>query len=259
MADPPHLDPLARLRALTHARIGLGRAGQGLPTAPMLDFQLAHARARDAVHAVLDAGELAARLTLPSFVVHSAAADRATYLQNPDLGRRLAEDAVVPPADGGAPDLSIVIGDGLSATAVSAHAAAVVDGVARRLGDWRIGPVCIAHQARVALGDAIGQRAGAGCVLVLIGERPGLSAADSLGAYLTWQPRIGRRDSERNCVSNIRAPGGYAPDAAADKLAWLLREARRLGLTGVALKDRHDAAALGAPDPNTLPPTEDSR
>ncbi len=239
-APAPPRDPFAALRRATPARIGLGRAGQGLPTAPMLAFQLAHATARDAVQAALDVPRLQAELARPSRVVHSAAPDRDAYLKDPGLGRRLAPLAT--PLPRGDHDLAIVIGDGLSAVAVQAHAAAVVHALARRLQGWAIAPVVIARQARVALGDEVGQALGARAVLVLIGERPGLSAADSLGAYLTWDPRPGRRDHERNCVSNIRSPAGLSCDQAADKLAWLLGEARRLGFSGVALKDRHVGA-----------------
>ena len=238
MADPPDRlpDPLAVLRAATAARVALGRAGQGLPTAPMLAFQLAHARAQDAVHAALDVDQLNQALGRPAIVVDSAAPNRAAYLQNPDLGRRLD-----PRAQGlakGDYDLAIVLADGLSAVAVQSHGPAVVEALYQRLADWRLAPLVIARQARVAIGDPIGEALGARIVVVLIGERPGLSAADSLGAYLTFDPQPGRRDSERNCVSNIRWPGGLAPDQAADKIAWLLREAKRLGFSGVDLKDR---------------------
>ena len=246
MAEPPDRrpDPLAVLREATAARVALGRAGQGLPTAPMLAFQLAHARARDAVHAPLDVDAVAQALGRPTVIVDSAAPDRAAYLQNPDLGRRLNPTAA--PLPKGNYDLAIVMADGLSAVAVQAHGAAVVQALASRLADWRIAPLVIARQARVAIGDPIGEALGAKVVVVLIGERPGLSAADSLGAYLTWNPRSGRRDSERNCVSNIRAPGGLSPDQAADKIVWLMREARRLGFTGFDLKDRHAESLLGA-------------
>jgi len=202
----------------------------------MLAFQLAHARARDAVHTPLDIDLIRAALGRPSIVVDSAASDRATYLQNPDLGRRL--DASASPLAPGDYDVAVVLADGLSATAVHAHGPALVAALTARLGDWRIAPIVIARQARVAIGDPIGTALGARAVVVLIGERPGLSAADSLGAYLTFDPKPGRRDSERNCVSNIRAPGGLAPDQAADKIVWLLREAKRLGFGGVDLKDR---------------------
>jgi ethanolamine ammonia-lyase small subunit len=203
----------------------------------MLAFQLAHARACDAVHAALDVERLRAAIALPTVMVESAAPDRQTYLQRPELGRQLAPGAS--PLIAGDYDLAIVVADGLSATAVHAHAAAVVAALALRLGGWKLAPVVVALQGRVAIGDAIGASLGARSVVVLIGERPGLSASDSLGAYLTWDPKPGRRDSERNCVSNIRNPGGLAPELAADKIAWLLGEARRLRFSGVLLKDRH--------------------
>ena len=239
MAESPDIrrDAFAVLRQATAARVGLGRAGQGLPTAPMLAFQLAHARAQDAVHAGLDIEQLKTALGPPAIVVDSAAPDRTAYLQNPDLGRRLDPQAqTLAPGDY---DLAIVLADGLSAVAVQTHGPAVVAALSARLSDWRLAPVVIARQGRVAIGDPIGEALGARIVVVLIGERPGLSAADSLGAYLTFDPKPGRRDNERNCVSNIREPGGLTPDQAADKIAWLLREALRLGFSGVDLKDRH--------------------
>ena len=250
MAEPPvpTFDPFEVLRGATPARVGLGRAGQGLPTAPMLAFQLAHARARDAVHAALDVENVREALDRPAILVDSAAPDRTAYLYDPDLGRRLAPATAALPR--GDHDLAIVIGDGLSATAVQAHAAAVVKALRARLSGWAIAPPVIARQARVAIGDPIGEALGARIVVVLIGERPGLSAADSLGAYITWDPKPGRRDSERNCVSNIRDPGGLSPDQASDKIAWLLREARRMGLTGVDLKDRETPGAV-LPPPNS--------
>ena len=242
MTDTPARDPFAALRAATPARVGLGRAGQGLPTAPMLAFQLAHARARDAVHTTLDIARLRDALAGDTLVVRGAADDRAAYLMDPDLGRRLGPDSPTLPR--GVHDLAIVVADGLSALAVHAHAAAVVTALSARLTGWRIAPVVIARLGRVAIGDPIGAALGARHVVVLIGERPGLSAADSLGAYITFDPKPGRRDSERNCVSNIREPGGLSPDQGADKIAWLLTEARRLGFTGVELKDREIAAQL---------------
>ena len=239
-AAPPR-DPFAALRGATSARVGLGRAGQGLPTSPMLAFQLAHARARDAVGAALDVDRLAAAIALPCLIVDSAAPDRTSYLQNPDLGRRLSPTAPALPR--GDHDLALVLADGLSALAVQTHAPALVTALMSRLAGWTVAPVVIARQGRVAIGDPIGEALGARIVVVLIGERPGLSAPDSLGAYITFGPRPGRRDSERNCVSNIRDPGGLTPDQAADKIAWLLGEARRLGFTGVDLKDRQAALA----------------
>ncbi|CAO4172239.1 ethanolamine ammonia-lyase subunit EutC [Methylorubrum populi] len=237
--QPVRNEAFDRLRRLTPARVGLGRAGQGLPTESMLEFQLAHARAQDAVRAELDLARLGRELPHPFLVVESAAGNRATYLQRPDLGRRLSESVLDLPRGGC--DLAIVLGDGLSATAVEAHAPPLLAALLPMLAGWTVSPVIVARQARVALGDPIGERLGARCVLMLIGERPGLSAADSLGAYLTWNPIPGRRDSERNCVSNIRTRDGLHPLAAADKILWLLNEARRLSATGIVLKDRHVA------------------
>ncbi len=228
---------MARLRSLTSARVALGRSGAGLPTKPLLAFQRDHALARDAVHAVFDPGRIVAEMTpWPTQVVMSQATDREIYLRRPDIGRRLdpASASALEPGDW---DLGIVIADGLSAPAVHAHAAPVATRLIDRLAGWRVSPVVVARMARVALGDEIGARLGVRMVLVLIGERPGLSAPDSLGAYLTWSPMVGRVDSERNCVSNIRPPHGLSHDQAADTVAWLLRAARGRALTGVDLKD----------------------
>jgi ethanolamine ammonia-lyase small subunit len=232
------------LRRFTPARVALGRAGNGLPTAAHLAFQAAHAGARDAVHAALDVAALEAALSaagLPSIAVQSAAVDRRTYLLRPDLGRRLREtDRMRLTATPGA--VVLVVCDGLSATAVQCHAVPLLVPVARAIG--QTAPIVIAEQGRVALGDEIGALMQAEAVAVLIGERPGLSAADSLGVYLTWQPRIGRTDAERNCISNIRADG-LPPAAAAAKLFWLIGAMRRLRLTGVDLKDEQPAALPG--------------
>jgi len=242
-----------RLRRTTTARIGLGRAGDALPTRRLLEFDAAHALARDAVHAPFDpdlvAGELAGVETVR---VASAAPDRATYLQRPDLGRRLAEESAQRLVRGDW-DLAVVVADGLSSRAVHTHAAPVVRALLDRLDGWVVAPVVLASQARVALGDEVAERLGARAVVVLVGERPGLSAADSLGAYLTHAPRVGRVDSERNCVSNIRPPHGVAHDAAAWKIALLLAEARRRGLSGVALKDDFPAALPGPGEKVALP------
>jgi ethanolamine ammonia-lyase small subunit len=203
----------------------------------MLDFQLAHARARDAVHKPLDVAAFAAELGhLPHEVVRSRAPDRATYLRRPDLGRRL-DPACLPQLPAGQWDAAFVVADGLSATAVQRHAAKLLHAVLPKLPQFRVAPVVIATQGRVALGDEIGEALGATLCAVLIGERPGLSVADSLGVYLTFGPRLGRRDSERNCISNIHPAGGLSHEAAATKLAWLMSEAARLRLTGVGLKD----------------------
>jgi ethanolamine ammonia-lyase small subunit len=241
MAEPPvRTDFATRLRAVTQARIALGRAGQALPTSALLDFQLAHARARDAVGAAFDTAGFSAAIGGRAVIeVASRAPDHAAYLQRPDLGRRLDEtDARTLTATGD--DVAFIVGDGLSATAVEAHAAPLLLALFDRLPGWRIAPVVLARRARVALGDEIGALLGVDLVVMLIGERPGLSAPDSLGAYLTWQPRPGRLDSERNCVSNIRPPHGLSYAQAADGIAWLMKEARSRRLTGVALKDESE-------------------
>jgi ethanolamine ammonia-lyase small subunit len=236
------LDPWHPLRALTPARIALGRAGASLPTGAHLDFQLAHARARDAVHDALDVPVLRQALRgvgLDSLAVHSAAADRATYLQRPDLGRRLdPAGRNLLEREGGEVDAVLVVADGLSSRAAQAHAVPLLATLVPRLVEsgWRLAPIIVAEQGRVALGDQIGAALRASLALVLLGERPGLSAPDSLGAYLTWDPRPGRTDAERNCVSNIR-PEGLVPALAADKLGYLLLEARRRRVTGIGLKD----------------------
>lgn len=227
----------APLRALTPARIALGRAGSGLPTEELLAFGLAHARARDAVHAALDAEALAARikeLGLEPRIVQSAAPDRETYLRRPDLGRRLAKDQVVPKSHH---SFAIVVADGLSALAVERHAVPLVRTlIALAPQRWAGASCCVALQGRAALGDDIGERLGCQLVLVLIGERPGLSSPDSLGAYLTYAPRVGRTDAERNCVSNIR-PEGLGYEAAARKIDWIAATGVARGATGVGLKD----------------------
>jgi ethanolamine ammonia-lyase small subunit len=228
----------------TPARVALGRAGNGVPTSAHLAFQAAHAAARDAVHTPLDTAVLTAELTASGFenhTVHSAATDRRTYLLRPDLGRKLAPDQLIPPLPG---CLALVICDGLSALAVQRHAAGLLQLLRPLLNNWTIAPIVVAEQGRVALGDEIGAALRADAVAVLIGERPGLSAADSLGVYLTWQPRPGRTDAERNCISNIR-PGGLALEDAARKLAWLIAEMRRLKLTGIGLKDQESRALPG--------------
>lgn len=254
MNEPPvPSDMFRQLRLATQARIGLGRAGDGLPTRPLLDFRMAHAMARDAVHTSLSESVVSSGLAAAPIRVASQAFDRTVYLQRPDLGRRL-DEASAQGLDSLAIetcDAVIIIADGLSALAVHRHGAAVATALAERLAGWRLAPVVVAHQARVALADDIGQRLGAALSVILIGERPGLSAPDSLGAYITWQPRVGRMDSERNCVSNIRPPHGLPYTTAADKIAWLMREAHMLQLTGIALKDGHEAAMtrLGAADP----------
>lgn len=249
MAEPPvRPDFAARLRAVTQARIALGRAGQALPTAALLDFQLAHARARDAVGAAFDIQGFSAEIGGRAVIdVSSRAPDHATYLQRPDLGRRLAEADVGKLAATG-DEVAFIVGDGLSATAVEAHAAPLLLALFERLPGWRIAPVVLARHARVALGDEIGAALGIDLAVMLIGERPGLSAPDSLGAYLTWQPRPGRLDSERNCISNIRPPHGLGYAQAADSIVWLMTQARLRRLTGVALKDESGVKGKGGSD-----------
>ncbi|HEX7759514.1 MAG TPA: ethanolamine ammonia-lyase subunit EutC [Caulobacteraceae bacterium] len=234
----------ARLRRLTPARVGLGRVGPGQSTADVLAFAMAHAKARDAVHEALDVDALISAVEALGhrlLRVTSAAPDRRTYLLRPDLGRTLASDAALSADAAG--DLAIVLADGLSARAVQTNAVPLLSALIPRLEGLRLAPVVIATQARVALGDEIGRRLCARAVLVLIGERPGLSSPDSLGAYLTFDPSPGRTDAARNCVSNIR-PEGLSYDEAAFKLAWLIREAMRLGLTGIGLKDDSDTVRL---------------
>jgi ethanolamine ammonia-lyase small subunit len=251
MTAPVVSDPWSDLRAFTRARIALGRSGGSLPTEEVIRFSLAHAQARDAVHLSLDVGLLQRELEvpgLPVLAVRSAASDRQTYLMRPDLGRRLspesrgALDAIARPQAGF--DLAIVVADGLSALAVHRNAPALIRAVvAGAPKDWTIAPIVVAIQSRVALADEVGELLGARHVAILIGERPGLSSPDSLGIYLTASPRIGRQDAERNCISNIR-DGGLDTPTAARKLWWLLGEARRIGATGVGLKDESDMALL---------------
>ena len=254
--EVPHVTPAGwgTLRRFTDARIALGRAGHSLPTAPHLAFQLAHAMARDAVHLPFDAHGVAAgvqSLGLEALSLHSAATDRATYLQRPDLGRWLdeASRALLQQRNAAPVDLVFVVGDGLSALAIHQNAVPFIAATLQRLqadaSPWSIGPVAIVEQARVAVGDESGAGLKARCVVVLIGERPGLSSPDSMGLYLTWTPQPGLTDANRNCISNVR-PAGLPIDAAAAKLVQLLNAARAGGLSGVGLKDDTDdqAAAI---------------
>jgi len=242
---------LEALRELTPARVGLGRAGASMPTDALLAFTLDHARARDAVHSAFDAPRLIAGLAglgIEASLVSSQARNRRDYLRRPDLGRMLDPDSrrvLAEQGGGGARELAIVIGDGLSPAAVNLHAVELVRHLGPRLAEAgiRIGHVVIASGARVALGDEIGAVLGAQMVVMLIGERPGLSAPDSLGAYLTFAPRIGLTDEKRNCVSNIHG-AGLSYDEAAFKIAWLVREGMAQQITGVALKDE---SAGGSP------------
>ena len=249
---PNRTRPNRTLRDLTPARVSLNRTGSSLTTTELLDFSLAHAQARDAVHATLSLPTLLDDLTrrdLNPITAKSAAPDRPTYLRRPDLGRKLSEASVerlrhIPSA--APPSLTLILADGLSALAVDRHAIPLIDALLPRLKEhFALTPTVVAEQARVALGDEIATLLHAQLTIMLIGERPGLSSPDSLGAYITWDPRPGRTDAERNCISNIRTQGlDYA--AAAAKIGYLCLSAQRLGLTGTQLKE-------AAPDPHALP------
>ncbi len=249
------------LRQYTPARVGLNRAGSSLATSEVLDFQLAHAQARDAVHATLDVPSLLGGLRerrLPFYVLRSAAPNRATYLRHPDLGRALSSESVAQLV--AAPcDLVFVIADGLAALAAARHALPLLDELRPLLTEskWSLGPICIVEQGRVAIGDAIGAALQAKISVVLIGERPGLSSPDSLGAYITWAPRPGRTDADRNCISNIR-PEGLDYAAAAKMLAFYLRESLRRKLTGIALKLTADFQPGSTSDELLGPTTQQS-
>lgn len=246
-------NPWRSLRRFTGARIALGRTGVSLPTRPLLEFQLAHARARDAVHQPFDIGEVARRLVERGFTVitlHSQATDRLLYLRRPDFGRRLDQISrdrlrLWATQNPGEYDVVFVIADGLSAPAIHGSALPLLDSLEPKLRQegLRPAPVVLVEQGRVAVGDEVGQILAAGMAVVLIGERPGLSSPDSLGLYLTYRPQVGRTDAERNCISNVRQGGlGYGP--AAHKLLYLMLEARRRRLSGVNLKDEAAAPAL---------------
>jgi ethanolamine ammonia-lyase small subunit len=238
MSEILQRDIAARLRTLTPARVGLGCTGVSQQTRDLLDFQLAHARARDAVHARLNAAafavELAASTGLPVLRAHSAAGDRSTYLQRPDLGRRL-DQASRASLQAGECDLALVVADGLSAIAVERHVCPLLKELLPRLAGWRLAPLVVVELGRVAVGDEIGAALGARMSVVFIGERPGLSSPDSLGAYITWEPRPARTDAERNCISNIRIEG-LSYSVAAAQLCFYLTEGQKRQLTGIGLK-----------------------
>jgi ethanolamine ammonia-lyase small subunit len=247
-------NPWQALRQLTQARIALGRSGVSLPTGAQLEFQLAHARARDAVHLALDADALAqafAQDALPCVQAHSAARDRQHYLQRPDLGRKLNEASRQRLLEACAQestqmhDLALVLVDGLSSLALAQNARPFLQALLPRLRQdgLSLAPLVIVQQGRVAIGDEVGELLRAKAVLVLIGERPGLSSPDSMGLYFTWAPRVGLQDASRNCISNVR-PAGLSYDEAAHKLHYLLGEARRRGLSGVELKDETGSAEM---------------
>lgn len=252
-ADPVIDSPWQGLRRHTRARIALGRAGHSLPTEPLLAFRLAHAQARDAVHLPFESEALVQRLQRdlgwPAWRLRSGAADRRTYLQRPDLGRRLDEASrerltrATAEARAGSEarfDLAFVVADGLSALAAHRHAVPLLAAIRERLEadrrPWRLAPVAVVDQGRVAVADDVAEALDARCVVILLGERPGLSSPDSLGVYLTWAARRGFTDERRNCISNVR-PEGLPIDAAAGKLLYLLQRARDENQSGVGLKD----------------------
>jgi ethanolamine ammonia-lyase small subunit len=250
-------DPWADLKQFTRARIALGRVGSSLPTKEILDSCMSHAMARDAVHLALDIDTLKSQIESLGFDVlklHSRAPDRASYLLRPDWGRRLndpsAEIIKALPQD--KIDISIVIGDGLSSLAVQKHAMPMLQAIQKSMpSEWTVGPLVIARQARVALADEVGELMKARMVILLIGERPGLSSPDSLGLYLTYQPKVGCSDADRNCISNVRLEG-LSYEAAAKKLDWLAKESMRLKVSGVALKDESDVHLIDNDEPKRL-------
>jgi ethanolamine ammonia-lyase small subunit len=235
-------DPLNPLKEFTAARIAIGRAGVSIPTKQSLEFNLAHAHARDAVYSILDVDGLSNKLEqfdLPTLHLHSKAENRAQYLQRPDLGRKLKKSSTHKLEDNaGNYDVVIIIADGLSATAVNEHVVSVIQKLIPLLSaaKLKLAPICLIEQGRVASGDKIAHLLNAKLSIMLIGERPGLSAADSIGAYLTYNPKPGLTDESRNCISNIR-PKGLPSKLAAEKIFYLVQEAFRLKLSGVGLKD----------------------
>lgn len=256
LMDKPSVDPQnpwLELRRLTPARIALGRTGTSLPTSAQLDFQYAHAQARDAVHLPFDHAGLSAQLSergRESLLLHSAAVDRNSYLQRPDLGRKLSDESAqalrdYAAAHPGGVDLAIVVADGLSALAVHRHTLPFLLRLEEQMGGdgWSIAPLVLVEQGRVAVGDEIGQLLGAKMVVMLIGERPGLSSPDSLGLYFTYNPKIGLTDAYRNCISNVRLEG-LSYGMAAHRLLYLMREACRRQLSGVNLKDEAQVQTL---------------
>ncbi|PNG44502.1 ethanolamine ammonia-lyase [Pseudomonas asplenii] len=255
MEKPPvdPQNPWLELRRLTPARIALGRTGTSLPTSAQLDFQFAHAQARDAVHLPFDHAGLSAQLGergRESLLLHSAAADRNSYLQRPDLGRKLSDESAqalrdYAAAHPGGVDLAIVVADGLSALAVHRHTLPFLNRLEEQMSadGWSIAPVVLVEQGRVAVGDEIGQLLGAKMLVMLIGERPGLSSPDSLGLYFTYNPKIGLTDAYRNCISNVRLEG-LSYGMAAHRLLYLMREACRRQLSGVNLKDEAQVQTL---------------
>ncbi|GGL62589.1 ethanolamine ammonia-lyase light chain [Pseudomonas brenneri] len=260
--DTPENDnPWLELRRLTPARIALGRTGTSIPTGAQLDFQFAHAQARDAVHLPFDHAELSRQMAergRDSLLLHSAALDRHSYLQRPDLGRRLSDESAqtlrdYALANPGGVDLAVVVADGLSALAVHKHTAPFLTRMEEQTHaeGWSLSPVILVEQGRVAVADEIGQLLGAKMVVILIGERPGLSSPDSLGLYFTYNPKVGLTDAYRNCISNVRLEG-LSYGMAAHRLLYLMREACRRQLSGVNLKDEAQVQTLETDDPDLM-------
>ncbi|ANI62662.1 MULTISPECIES: ethanolamine ammonia-lyase subunit EutC [Pseudomonas] len=255
MYEPPvdPQNPLLELRRLTPARIALGRTGTSMPTRAQLDFQYAHAQARDAVHLPFDHSALSSQLTergRESLLLHSAATDRNSYLQRPDLGRKLSDESAQTLRDysrahPGGVDLAVVVADGLSALAVHRHTLPFLARMEEQtaIEGWSLSPVILVEQGRVAVADEIGELLGAKMVVILIGERPGLSSPDSLGLYFTYNPKVGLTDAYRNCISNVRLEG-LSYGMAAHRLLYLMREACRRQLSGVSLKDEAQVQTL---------------
>ena len=265
MANTPQHDnssnPWLELRRLTPARIALGRTGTSLPTGAQLDFQFAHAQARDAVHLAFDHAGLREQLSArgrDSLLLHSAATDRHSYLQRPDLGRRLSDESAQAlhahaQANPGGVDLAVVVADGLSALAVHKHTLPFLTRLEEQTHaeGWSLSPVILVEQGRVAVADEIGQLLGAKMVVILIGERPGLSSPDSLGLYFTYNPKVGLTDAYRNCISNVRLEG-LSYGMAAHRLLYLMREACRRQLSGVNLKDEAQVQTIKSDDPDLM-------
>ena len=262
--DKPPVDPQnpwLELRRLTPARIALGRTGTSMPTSAQLDFQYAHAQARDAVHLPFDHAGLGAQLAergRESVLLHSAATDRNSYLQRPDLGRKLSDESAqtlrdYASAHPGGVDLVIVVADGLSALAVHRHTVPFLTRMEEQAAadGWSVSPVILVEQGRVAVADEVGELLGAKMVVILIGERPGLSSPDSLGLYFTYNPKVGLTDAYRNCISNVRLEG-LSYGMAAHRLLYLMREACRRQLSGVNLKDEAQVQTIESDDPDLV-------
>ncbi|MBW4791465.1 ethanolamine ammonia-lyase subunit EutC [Pseudomonas tolaasii] len=270
MKEPPvHTEPVEtapenpwlELRRLTPARIALGRTGTSIPTRAQLDFQFAHAQARDAVHLPFDHAGLSSQMAergRESLLLHSAAVDRHMYLQRPDLGRRLSDESAqslrdYAAAHPGGVDLAVVVADGLSALAVHKHTLPFLTRMEEQTHaeGWSLSPVILVEQGRVAVADEVGQLLGAKMVVILIGERPGLSSPDSLGLYFTYNPRVGLTDAYRNCISNVRLEG-LSYGMAAHRLLYLMKEACRRQLSGVNLKDEAQVQTIESDDPDLM-------